>query len=123
MNIFVHGQNLQDKQTILQKCIDLPALQNFFHVDKLPERVPLIIYFADYKAHDIKLTKFNTAVKIITDKDSLKTKAYLDIKKFEITNNKADVLLNYSIEGIQVQITLTKINDNWTLQTSKLTEK
>ena|SRR5690606_15579046 len=119
---FSNGQTIEDKQTVIQMSIDLIDLQQYFHVDKDD---PLIILDDGIVPIDLKLIKFGEPVQFLEKPDLFfrNEKAYLDFDKFEISPDHAYVIFHYDIEGLTINLTFEKLDNNWTIKTKKLTEE
>ncbi|WP_158974270.1 hypothetical protein [Cellulophaga sp. L1A9] len=114
----------EDLQKIIQQSIDLPELQQYFHSAELPERAPLIIVSNNKIPTNLELEKFGEKVQIL-DVSELKNKeqAHLLFSTIVISENTASTIFNYPIEGIHVSIEFAKLNNEWTVVTSKLNEQ
>lgn len=100
---------------IVQKLLDNPDLNSYFHVDVLPQRKPLVIVSNGLFRSDSNLTKFGHPVIILDDKASLgPDKPYLEIMSLTIEDKLAEVRFSYPVEGIVgtliFQITGKKLN-------------
>ena len=121
----VNSIDKSELANILKIVINLPELQEYYHIDILPERKPLIIVADEFIQYDLKIKKFGEPI-IFMDKAEIKRKsikAYLEIMNFEMVNNIAKITLNYSIEGLIIDVILIKENGFWKVKESKLIEK
>ena len=58
-----------DLQKVFQMTLDLPELQEYYHVDSLPERKPLIVLKNEYLNNTPHLVKFNEPVTFLTQEE------------------------------------------------------
>ncbi|ASS49708.1 MAG: hypothetical protein A3D31_09010 [Candidatus Fluviicola riflensis] len=119
----VQAQTDQDKKEVMQLCLDLPALQPYFHTEQ-PERLPIIIK-NNGKISPISLNKFGKPVVYMSpdDIDAKGTLTALEFMRFEVTTESATIMLRYNIEGLMVTILLKKVKGVWTVTDSKLVER
>lgn len=120
----ITAQTEEDKKIILQKCIDLPQLQEYYHVDIHPERIPLIIE-NNGKVPVVSLSKFGQSVKFLSESEleAGGKEAYLNFVRFEISGSTATIMYKYAVEGVMITVLLKKTNGNWEITDSKLTER
>lgn len=112
-----------DIQNIFQKAIDLPKLQQYYHIDKHPDRSPLILAVHDTISKNISLHKFGKPVLIINKTNTEEQyKSQLSCTKFNLAKNAASIDFKYSVEGIKVKIEFIKSNDLWVVKESLLLE-
>lgn len=110
-------------QKIIKKAIDLPELQQYYHVLELPSRSPLVVHFntKDYK--NLELFKFGKPVEIVNNINTVKNKPHLKFNVVNVEEAKASLDFDYKVEGINVLMELNKINGNWIVVNSKIIEK
>lgn len=109
------NENLQE---IIQKSIDLPKLQQYYHIDVLPERSPLIILKSELIPSTLKLNKFGEPVEIMEES----SKAHLVFSTIDIQQNTGTINFSYPIEGISIQIKFIKTDNEWLINESMLKE-
>lgn len=119
-------KTLNDTLQILQKVIDLPKLQQYYH-SNLPERVPLVVEKNNYVPTEFLLKKFDQPV-VFVDKTAIVSqlrKAYFKITKLDIDANQqqATIKFSYPIEGIGGQASLTNSQGTWKIVKSSLYEQ
>ena len=68
---------------IIQTTINLPKLQQYYHVDIIPERKPLKVVTKLGGKNCINITKFSEPV-IILESPPIREKAYLQFNKIKI---------------------------------------
>lgn len=115
------GQTFEDKQDIIQKCIDFKELQKYF----THENKQLIILDNGVVSSDLTLIKFDKPVKFMT-KEALffyDEKSYLDFAKFDLKASSSYVEFEYVAEKIIVKLTFDKIDGNWVIKSQSLTVK
>ncbi len=108
---------------ILQLTIDLPKLQQFFHVEEIQNRSPLRVAINDSNANCASLTKFGKKV-ILFDKNATSNSLFpfLEISEMNITANLATISIKYSPEGVKGTAKLKKNNGKWELYKSHIVE-
>jgi hypothetical protein len=118
-----YAQTDEDKRQVLQQCIDLPALQNYYHSEK-PGRIPLIIE-SNEKMPALRVSKFGQSVQFMTEDEisAAGKEAYLDFSRFEIIGDNATAVFRYRVEGIMLTVLLKKSGGQWTVTESKLMER
>jgi len=112
---------------IIELAIELPELQQYFLVDKDFSRIPLIIKeFGTVNAKNLKgLQKFGVPIKVIDEKTikEEKIKAYLNIGDWTYQGNNLRLQMDYTIEGITINMKLNRINGNWKIVDSVIFEE
>lgn len=108
---------------ILQLTIDLPKLQQFFHVEEIPNRSPLRIAISDINTNCVSLTKFGKKV-IFFNKNTTNNPLFpfLEISEMNITANLATISIEYSPEGVKGTAKLKKNDGKWELYKSHIVE-
>lgn len=113
---------------VVQSIINLDKLQQYYHIETFPERVPLNI--AVSMSDDLtvsaclNLKKFGHAVNIVSNKDApdfvegLGMKLSIDYRQ----KSSMSVDFNYMPEGIKGKVTLLNVDSNWTIKESKIVE-
>lgn len=117
------AQTDQDKKEVMQLCLDLPALQSYFHADQ-SGRLPVIIK-NNGKAPQVSITKFEQPVVYMSTEDleAKGTQTALEFMRFEVTAESATIMFRYNIEELMVTILLKKVKGVWTITDSKLVER
>ena len=57
---------------VVEKTINLPELQQYFHIDVFPERSPLIVVVDHYVSGCLELNKFGKSISIKSGNDDKK---------------------------------------------------
>jgi len=113
-----------DIQQILQKSINLPQLQQYYHIDTNPNRSPLVILTNDKFPKDLSIEKFEKKVLILSEDEIKKqNKVYLEFSKIEIEENTALIEISYAIEGIACKIQFIKKYQEWSVKNATIIEK
>ena len=116
------AQSREDMQTVLQICIDQDDLQKYFHKQLVDGKHHLVIRDDGIVPAYLQVEKFGNPVLFI----SLERLFFFDIKdplifrKFNLTENTAD--LEFECGGIKdvITISLTKINDGWIVKEKQI---
>jgi len=116
-------RNGDDFCKILQLTVDLPKLQQFFHVEEIPNRSPLRVAISDINTNCVSLTKFGKKV-ILFDKNAINKPIFpfLEILEINITANLATMSIEYSPEGVKGTAKLKKNDGKWELYKSHIVE-
>lgn len=118
-------QTDEDKRSVMQQCLDLAQLQDYFHTNEHPaERLPVIVK-NNGKVPVVALDKFGQKVAFMTG-DELSgagKNAYIEFTRFEITADNATVMYRYTIEGVMMTVLFKKVKGIWTITDSKLVER
>jgi hypothetical protein len=112
---------------ILELAINLPELQEYYHVDVDSSRIPLIIKeFGSVNSNNLKgLTKFDKPV-LVLNQQAIKeseNKAYLNIGDWTYGGDNLRLQLNYLIEGITINYRFSRINSKWEIVNSLIWEE
>lgn len=118
---------LKDFKDIFQLAIDLPQLQQYYHIDTDTSRRQIVFQFFSNANHDklVGVTKFGRQVVIMTE-DEIKhkqIKSYFVIGDWVCGTNSVRLQLEYPIEGLLVSYMFKKTNDNWTIANFNLVEQ
>ena len=92
------AQPIDDKSMVLQKCFDLPDLQQYYPVDEAGN--PSQIYVMEYPlafSPDLNVSKFDKQVIFMSREDiiSNKVEAYFIFRIMDISERLAKVSINY----------------------------
>ena len=102
---------------IMELAIELPELQQYFHVDKDASRSPLIIKeFGTVNSKNLEgLQKFGVPIKVISEKTIKENhiNAYLNIGDWTYAGNKLRLQMDYTIEGITINMILQRVDGDW----------
>jgi len=116
-----------DLERVIQRVINLPSIEQYYHVDQDPSRKPLIITGARLQKSlkgRSNLRKFDKPVIVLPKTEIIKKKikAYLEFTKIAIRGDVALVTLKYAVEGVGLNVVLHKQNRSWTVVRSRLWE-
>ena len=109
---------------IIEKIINLPDLQQYFHVNVFPERAPLVILVDQFINSCVELNKFGKPVIIISSNniEKLPSTVHLKFVNINITPVNAEAVFTYSPEGIKGMVKLKKDKSQWIVFESKIVE-
>lgn len=112
---------------IIELAIDLPELQQFFHIDLDSTRVPLIIKeFGTVNSKNlIGLEKFGKKVQVM-DELTIKEKkinAYLNIGDWTYGGDNLRLQMDYPVEGITINMRLNRLNGHWEIVDLQIIEE
>lgn len=111
-------------QVICQLALDLPQVQQYYHVDTNPERKPLRVLDSARLGQQPSLSKFGVPVVWVTAEEAKKEKkAYVEFTKLEASGDEAVVSFRYRVEGISVAAHLRKTAGGWTVEKTDVSER
>lgn len=129
---FFHGDKTKkltptDFKEIFQLALDLPELQQYFHIDADTTRNQVIIkYFGEAKHNNlIGVYKFGKQIKIMTEEEIKKQeiKFYFVLGDWVCGLNSVRLQLSYVGEGLTTSYMFKKVDDKWTILNSELWEE
>ena len=129
---YFHGDKTKeltptDFKEILQLALDLPKLQQYFHIDTDTTRIQIIIqYFGDAKHNNLTgVKKFGRQIEIITEEEIKKQqiKFYFVLGDWVCGLNSVRLQLSYVGEGLTTSYMFKKVDNKWTLLNSELWEE
>lgn len=114
-----------DLQKICQLTLDLPALQQYYHVEDAPGRKPLVILKNEFIEGYFNLSKFGKPVIVLSREEihQKKIAAYFEFTSIEQSENSAITKFSYPVEGIRGKVTFKKIGKNWKITEHALIEE
>ena len=112
---------------IIKLAINLPELQQYYHIDNDSTRTPLIIKeFGTVNSKNLKgIKKFGVPI-IILDEVTIKErniKAYLNIGDWTYGGDYLRLQMDYTIEGITINMRLKRTNGQWRIISSLILEE
>ena len=126
-----HGQQREivpesEIKDIIELAIELPELQAYFHTDTDTTRIPLIIKeFGTVNSKNLSgLRKFDRPVKVLkaqTIKEE-HIRAYLNIGDWTYEGHHLRLQMDYTIEGITINMRLHRNNGQWHIIDSLIIE-
>jgi len=119
-----YGQTVEDKQAVIQKCIDLEEVGQLYQENESLGKKPLVIFNNRIVADHLVLTKFGVPVQFMNTEELFfaNQKTYLVFDKFEISAVEANIVFYCKIEGRNlspISVTLKKVGDNWNVTEKK----
>lgn len=130
MVLSVKGQLTTDREAILQKCIDLPEIQNLLPADASgqPEAIYIMQHAVSFD-ENMKVTKFGKNLEFLT-KDQVynqNCKAYFRFDKFEIDNDIALISFDFEYNRntltdpglVKITLNMQKNGTEWSITESK----
>jgi len=116
-----------DFKEIFRLALDLPKLQQYFHVDTDSTRKQIFIqYFGDAKHNNlIGVNKFGRQIKILTEQEikNQNTKYYFVLGDWVCGRNSIRMQLSYVGEGLTASYMFKNIDGRWTIVNSELWEE
>ena len=112
---------------IIELALNLPELQQYFHIDTNPERLPLKLKeFGEINSTNLSgVKKFGTEI-LILKKEELKQKNitdYLNVGDWTYVGNTLRLQLEYQIEGITANFMFERIDSKWKIKSTDLWEE
>ncbi len=129
---FFHGDKTKeltptDFKEIFQLALDLPKLQQYFHINTDTTRKQIIIqYFGDANHNNLTgVHKFDRQVKIFTEEEIKKQqiKYYFVLGDWVCGLNSVRLQLSYVGEGLTASYMFKKVDDKWTILNSEIWEE
>jgi len=130
MALSVIGQQTTDQEALLQKCIDLPEIQNLLPADATgqPEAIHIMQHAVSFD-ENMKVSKFGKNLDFLT-KDQVynqNCKAYFRFDRFEIDNNSALISFDFEYNRnaltdpglVKITLNLQKNGTEWIITESK----
>lgn len=130
MVLSVSGQTTTDREAILQKCIDLPEIQNLLPADATgkPEAIHIMQHAVSFD-ENMKVTKFGKNLEFLS-KDQVynqNCKAYFRFDRFEINNNTALISFDFEYNRnaltepglVKITLNIQKNDTEWIITESK----
>lgn len=110
---------------IIKQSLDYSELQQYYHVDELPDRLPLKIAMTGlinpYTTQGIE--KFGSQIHLIRINPSEPKDNYLEFSDWKVDKHNLEFRLLYKPEGIIVDYFFGKVNDNWNIKKVLINEE
>ena len=129
---FFHGDKTKeltptDFKEIFQLALDIPKLQQYFHIDTDSTRKQIVIqYFGDAKHNNLTgVKKFGRQIIILTEEEIKKQqiKFYFVLGDWVCGLNSVRLQLSYVGEGLTTSYMFKKVDDKWIILNSELWEE
>ncbi|ADY29313.1 hypothetical protein Celly_1488 [Cellulophaga lytica DSM 7489] len=112
---------------IIGLALNLPELQQYFHIDSHPERLPIKIKeFGEINSTNLSgIEKFGTEILILKNEEISRKEIpdYLNIADWTLVDNLLRLQLNYQIEGITVNYMFERTDSKWKIKSAELWEE
>lgn len=129
---FAMAQSMKDSTAVLQKCIDLPELTQYYPLDDAGN--PVQIYVMTYPVsfpNDMDVSKFGESLVFNsrTDINEKKVEAYFAFRHFKVSQETALINLNYfynynfttkQFKMLSVNVELQKVDNEWSVSNTNL---
>ncbi len=104
----------KDLSSVLQLVLDSAELQQYYHVDEIPDRKPVRIAKSPALDSQPQLTKFGVPV-VYEDKNRLleSDRAYFEFRRVIVNPDLAHVSFTYDAEGVRGEAWLIKVDNQW----------
>ncbi len=118
----VTGQTREDKQNVIQQCIDLESLQAYYSEIELEGKKQLFILDNDVIFPFMELMKFGNKVVFMSPEELFfrDIRDYLRFSSFNIDSENAEVRFRYGQKNINVHVELKKNQDVWEITKSDI---
>ena len=117
----------KDFREIFQTALDLPELQQYYHINSKPTRSQVIIqHFGKANHDDLKgVTKFGKQVIILSEKEIKKKSIsnYFVLGDWFCGTNSVRMQLSYVGEGLTASYMLKKVEDKWKIVSHNIIEE
>ena len=112
---------------IIELTINLPELQQYFHIESNPERIPIKIKeFGEINASNLSgIKKFGTEILVLKNEEIKRKEIsdYLNVADWTLVDNHLRIQLNYLIEGITVNYIFERTDSKWKIKSTELWEE
>ena len=112
---------------IIELALNLPELQQYFHIDSNPERLPIKLKeFGQINSTNLNgIKKFGTEILILKSAEIKQKKVadYLNVADWTYVGNHLRLQLNYLIEGITVNYMFERVDSKWNIKSTELWEE
>ena len=126
--LLILGQSSKDINAVIQKTIDLHALQEHYSDAEKAGEIPLIIINEDKIPNNLIVFKFNKRIKIITmeELETFKSfgkgnyNSFFVFEIMEFKENTVNIKATFrKIHQVKIDVNLKKENDTWIVVESK----
>jgi hypothetical protein len=130
---FTFAQSRQDQTQILQKCIELSQLQQYYPLEADGSQKPLIINYWHPVLFPTDLTVMNSGknveFRLMSMESGKNAEAYFLFYKFEVFESSSSVKFDFSynkanhLKVLEVMLDLSKTGDNWEITNIQASSK
>lgn len=117
---------IKEVKEIIQIAIDLPELQQYFHIETDTTRSPLIIKeFGLITENNMKgIKKFGKELVVLNENEikNRKVLSYLNIGDWTYSGKSLRLQIDYEIEGIMINYLFKRENGKWEIDNSLIVE-
>jgi hypothetical protein len=117
--------NLETSDNVYQQTLDLPGLQQYYHINEVPGRTPLVVVTNPSLSPELGLKKFGQPVKILT-KEEIELKkidAYLEFMNIIRKENTITIIFEYAAEGVVGEVIFKEKKGNWRVVKHQIIEQ
>jgi len=118
---------INELREVVELALNLPELQQYFHIDSNPERLPLKLKeFGEINSTNLSgIKKYGTEILILKNEEIKQKNVsdYLNIADWTFVGNSLRLQLNYLIEGITVNYMFERIDSKWKIKSTELWEE
>jgi hypothetical protein len=132
-SISIFAQSRQDQVQILQKCIELSQLQQYYPLDSDGSQKPLIINYWHPVLFPTDLSVMNAGknveFRLMSIESSKNAEAYFLFYKFEVYESSSSVRFDFSYDNashlkvLEVMLDLSKTGDAWEITNIQVSNK
>jgi len=119
--------SVPEVREVIQLAIDLPDLQQYYHIDTDSARIPLIIKeYGLINPENMKgVFKFGKEIKILKESEikDKRIKNHLNVEDWTYGGTTLRLQLSYIIEGIIINYRFEKKEGKWIIANSRLMEE
>ncbi len=113
-------------KNILKLALDFPDLQQYYHVDQLPSRCPIVIQeFGPINAKNIEgLSKFGEQVVVLNSIsiNANSTVGFIGVSDWKHSSDKVNINLYYPAEGLIMEYKFEKLDGVWHIGEAQIHE-
>jgi len=107
---------------IVKVAIDLPELQEYFHVETLPNRKPLIIKVPE-EIESVSLKSIKKFGQSVKEYREIGNAPVYEITKFKASDHGVSFDAIYMVEGIKISYEFKKVEGRWVVSKSAIVER
>lgn len=112
---------------IIELALNLSELQQYFHIDSNPERLPIKLKeFGEINSTNLSgIKKYGTEILILKNEEIKQKNVsdYINVADWTYVGNSLRLQLDYLIEGITVNYMFERIDSKWKIKSTELWEE